>query len=195
MPMQRRIIYDGAVCHIVQRGNNKQKIFRTEWDYRKFLSLIMEYKNRIAFELYNYCLMPNHLHLLLKIFKKEDLSKLMQGLLQSFRFHYKRKYKYVGYLYQGRYKSKLIQKDSYLLDCARYIERNPLRAGIVKDLSQYKWSSYLFYAYGKKNDIITENPLYDGLGTDIMAKRKAYKDYVLTARVYEEIIDTKFGIA
>jgi putative transposase len=194
MPSQRRIIYDGAVVHIVQKGNNGQKIFAGEEDYRKLISLIMEYKRKIVFELYNYCLMPNHLHLLLKILKEKDLPKLMQGVFQSFRFYYKRRYKYIGYLYQGRYRSNLIEKNSYLLDCARYIERNPLRAGIVKDLSQYKWSSYLFYAYGSKNDIIIKNPLYDTIANDIIARREAYKEYVLTPRAYEEAIDKEFKI-
>ncbi len=195
MPTQRRVIYDGAVCHIIQRGNNRQKVFREEEDYKKFLSLIKEYKDKFAFELYNYCLIPNHLHLLMKIIKKDDMAKLMQGVLQSFRFYYRRKYKYTGYLYQGRYKSKLIEKDSYLLECARYIERNPLRAKIVEDLSSYKWSSYNFYANGHINDIITENPAYAALGDNVEDRQKAYREYVLTSRAYEDIIDKEFKIA
>ena len=195
MPTQGRIIYDGAVCHIIQRGNNRQKIFREEEDYAMLLSLIKGYQDKIAFEVYNYCLMSNHLHILMKIIEKDDLSKLMQGVFQSFRFYYKRKYRYVGYLYQGRYKSKLIEKDSYLLECARYIERNPLRAGIVKDLATYKWSSYNFYVYGQKNDIITENPMYLTLDNDFIARQEAYGRYVLTPRAYEDIIDKEFKIA
>ena len=194
MPTQGRVIYDGAVCHIIQRGNNKQKIFREDEDYGKFLSLIMEYKDKIAFEQYNYCLMPNHVHMLLKIIKKDDMAKLMQGIFQSFRFYYKRKYKYAGYLYQGRYKSKLIEKDSYFLECARYIERNPLRAEIIKDLSLYKWSSYNFYAHGQRNDIVTVNPLYTALGKDHRTREEAYKEYVLTPRAYEDVIDKEFKI-
>ena len=195
MPTQRRIIYDGAVCHIIQRGNNRQNLFREEEDYGKFLSLIREYKDKIVFELYNYCLMSNHLHILMKIIDEDDLPKLMQGIFQSFRFYYKRKYKYTGYLYQGRYKSKLIEKDSYLLECARYIDRNPLRAGIVKDLSSYRWSSYNFYVYGQKNDLITANPAFVALDDDPEARHEAYREYVLTSRLYEDIIDKEFKIA
>jgi len=195
MPTCGRIIYDGAVCHIIQRGNNKQKIFRDDADYKKFLSLFDEYRDRFAFELYNYCLMANHLHLLLKIFKKEDLSKLMQGIFQSYRFYFKDKYQYAGYLYQGRYISKLVEADSYLLDCARYIERNPLRAKIVEDILQYRWSSYPFYAHGQINGIITENPLFSTLAKDAAKRREAYKEYVLRPRPYEDILDKAFGIA
>jgi putative transposase len=194
MPTQARVVYDGAICHLIQRGNNKQKIFREEDDYRKFLVFIKEYKDKFNFELYNYCLMPNHLHLLMKILKGGDLSRLMQGLLQSFRFYYKSRHDYTGYLYQGRYKSKIIEKDSYLLECARYIERNPLRAGMVKDLAHYKWSSYNFYAAGHKNDIITENPMHNILVNDTATSQKVYRDYVVSPRAYEEIMDKEFKI-
>ena len=194
MPANARIIYDGAICHIIQRGNNKQKIFKKGKDYEKILSIIKEYSRRYAFQLYNYCLMPNHLHLLLKIDKKEHLAKLMQGILQTYRFYYKRKHKYIGYLYQGRYKSKIIEKESYLLECARYIERNPLRAGMVKELVCYKWTSYLFYAHSQRNDIITENPLYTTLSLDKLERRNIYNEYVVTPRAYEEILDKAFGL-
>ncbi|MFH1791653.1 MAG: transposase [Candidatus Omnitrophota bacterium] len=194
MPKSRRVVHDGAVLHITQRGNNRQKIFRDDKDCAKFISLIRRYKKKFAFDLYNYNLMPNHPHLLMRIMKRKDLPKLMQGVLQSFRFYYKRKYGYTGYLYDGRYKSKIVDNDAYLLDCARYIERNPLRARLVKDLSKHKWSSYLFYAYGRKDSIITENPLYAALGRNESARRKAYREYVLAPRPYEDIIDKEFKI-
>ena len=194
MPTRGRVVYDGAVCHIIQRGNNRQKIFKEESDYENFLSLIVKYKSKYEFDIYNYCFMGNHLHLLMKISKGIDLPRLMQGLFQSFRFYYRKKYKYTGYLFQGRYKSKIIDKDTYFLECARYIERNPLRAGIVEDLSRYKWSSYLYYAYGLKNDIITANPMYVALENTPIERQKIYREYVLTNRVYEDIIDREFKI-
>jgi len=81
------------------------------------------------------------------------------------------------------------------LECARYIDRNPLRAGIVKDLSSYRWSSYNFYAYGQKNELITANPAFVVLDDDFMARQKVYREYVLTSRLYEDIIDKEFKIA
>jgi len=195
MPTCGRLIHDNAVCHIIQRGNNRQKICVDEEDFGKFLSLIDTYKAKFAFELYHYCLMANHLHLLLKIIMKDDLAKLMQGIFQSYRFYFKRKYRYSGYLYQGRYKSKLIKTDNYLLDCARYIERNPLRARIINDLSQYRWTSYPVYALGHESGIITENPLFSTLSNDGIKRRQMYRDYVIPARPYEEILDREFGIA
>ena len=139
-----RLIYDGMVCHILQRGNNKRAIFKNTYDYLKFKDLIKRYIDKFSFELYNYCLMPNHIHLLLKIIEQEDLSKIFKGIFQSFQLHHRREYEYTGTLYQNRFKSIIIDSDSYLLECARYIERNPLRAGLVTSLEQYKWSSYHF---------------------------------------------------
>jgi len=194
MPTAGRLVYNGAICHIIQRGNNRQKIFREEDDYYKFLSIFRDYKIKYKFDIYNYCLMSNHLHFLIKIACGNEMSKLMQGVFQSFRFYYKKKYHYSGYLFQGRYKSKLIDKNGYLLECARYIERNPLRASIVDDLSLYKWTSYDFYANGRKDAIITENPAYATLGVDINEIQKAYKQYVLEDRLYERIIDDSFKI-
>jgi putative transposase len=194
MPTQGRAVYDGAVCHIIQRGNNRQRIFREAGDYWRLLHFISKYKSKYEFDVYNYCIMSNHLHLLIRIPHGKDLPKIMQGIFQSFRFYYRKKYKYTGYLFQGRYKSKVIETDAYLLECARYIERNPLRAGIVEDLSQYKWSTYPYYAYGLKNDIITANSMYTTLGDTSVDSQKAYREYVTINRIYEDIVDRGFKI-
>ncbi len=193
MPKSARQVYDETIYHIMQRGNNRQMIFTKNADCKRFLSLVKKYKAKYPFELYNYCLMKNHFHLLVKIHKKESLAKIMQGILQSFGYYFKEKYQYTGYLYQGRYKSKIIEKDEYLLECARYIETNPLRAGIVKNLDNYKWSSYTFYAYGDEKPLLTPNPLYSTFGRN-KTGRKSYRDYVLTPRMYENIIDGSLKI-
>lgn len=193
MPTAKRQICDNAIYHIIQKGNNHQRIFKNDRDYKKFLSLIKEYTDKYSSELYNYCLMENHIHLLIKVFKKEDLAKLTQGIFQSFRFYFKKKYKYTGYLYQGRYKSKIVEKDGYLLECARYIETNPLRAGIVKNLKGYRWSSYNFYAYGNKNALLTKNPLCGTFGNGEKGK-ESYRYHALMPRMYENIIDKFFEV-
>ena len=194
MPTSGRRLYDGGVYHITQRGNNKQKIFRGDKDYEKLLCFIKEYRLKYGFDVYNYCLMPNHIHLLVKVAKGADLPKIMQGIFQSFRFHYRKRYRYTGYLFQGRYKSKPVEKDSYMLECARYIERNPLRAGLVKDLSDYRWSSYLHYACGHEDGIITDNPMFTAFGHTQAERRRSYQRYVLEDRFYEHIIDKEFKI-
>lgn len=193
MPLRARMLYDNAVCHIIQRGNNKQELFRKEYDYVKFKLLMAKYKTVYEFDLYNYCLMPNHIHMLIKIKFALELPKLMQGLLQSFRLHYKREYGSEGHLYQGRYRSKLIEDDTYLLECARYIERNPVRAGISADLSSYRWSSFDHYARGRRDIIITDNPAYAALVGDPAQRMKIYVDYLSEPRTYEEMIDRIFA--
>ena len=189
MPRLARKFYDGAVYHIIQRGNNKNKIFIEKQDYSRFLRLISKYKEKYSFELYNYCLMTNHVHLLIRIIKKENMPKLFQGLFQSFQYHHRRKYDYCGSLYQNRYKSILVENDAYLLECARYIERNPLRGKIADSIDEYKWSSYNFYVNGEKNKIITPNPLYISLAKTTTKRRKLYVNYVLNPRPYEELLD------
>jgi len=189
MPIGRRLVYDDSVYHIVQRGNNGLKIFKGDEDFEMFLSIIGRYLYKFQLEIYHYCLMPTHLHLLLKVFDKEKLAKFMQGLLQSYRFYYKKKHAYTGYLYQNRYRNKWVSKDEYLLECGRYIERNPVRAGIVKNPDEYQWSSCMCYISGKKDDIITQDPLYVTFGDNLEKRQQGYKEYISVARPYEEIID------
>src|SRR3989338_10445832 len=116
--------------------------------------------------------MSNHFHLLIQIMKERDLSRLMQGISQTYAKYHKRLYRTSGYLFQGRYKSFLIEKDEYLIGCDRYIERNPIRAGIVTDLSKYPWSSYNYYANGKPDDIITPDTIYEGFGRTLQERMK-----------------------
>jgi len=188
MPPKREVA-DNAIYHIVQRGNNKQVIFKDENDFRQFLYSLSKCKDKYTFELYHYCLMPNHLHLLMRIPDKTDAPRLMQALLQSYRFYYRTRYEYVGYLFQGRYRSKMIGQDSYLLECARYIERNPVRSGFVNNPGHYRWSSCHSYLGGRSNCILTENPLFRGLGHDDKSRRDAFLEYLMTSRPYDELID------
>ena len=133
--------------------------------------------------------MPNHVHFLINAIKGPDMPKFLQGINLSYTLYYKRKYKFTGSLWQGRYKSFLIDKDSYLLECARYIERNPLRANMVEYISKYPYSSYNYYAKGKNDDIIIENVIYKELGRDTKERQKNYIDYINQDRFYEKIID------
>ncbi|MFC1623926.1 transposase [Candidatus Omnitrophota bacterium] len=194
MSTTQRLVYDDSLYHIIQKGNNGQKIFKDDEDFETFLLLISRYLNKFKVEVYHFCLMPTHIHLLLKIFEKKVLAKFMQGILQSYRFSHKRKYTYEGYLYKGRYRSKLVAKDEYLLECGRYIERNPVRAGITKDPYEYKWSSCSYYTHGRTNGIITEDLLYYTFGNDLRQCQRRYTEYVSMSRPYEEIMDKEFNI-
>jgi putative transposase len=136
-----RLILDNASYHIMVRGNQKQVTFVEGADFLKYLDLLRHYKGEYGFKLYGYCLMPNHVHLILEVKKGVDLSKIMQGLSQTYTMWFNEKYKKVGHLWQGRYKSMVIQKNKYLLECIEYVELNPVRANISQSPFEYLWSS------------------------------------------------------
>lgn len=190
-----RILIDDGIYHIISRGHNRYKVFDSLDDYKAYKDIVRRYKKKFKFDLFHYCLMPNHLHLLLRISKGTELPSLMQAITQAYAKHYKKKCRFVGNLFQGRYKSPNIDKDEYLLECGRYIERNPLRAHMVGDLSQYYFSSYNYYANGREDDIITADPTYVSLSLDLTIRKQLYRDYLLQARSYENIVDKEFKIS
>ncbi len=192
MPRSARLVINNTYYHILTRGNNRQQLFKEEKDFNYFLKLISDSKSEFEFDLYHYCLMSNHIHLLLKIIKASDLAKLLKSLKLSYSFYFRKKYSNSGYIFQGRYKSLLIENDAYLFDCGRYIERNPLRAKIVERLEDYRYTSYKFYALGEGNPILTENILYAQLGNSAQERQASYRDYVSKPRPYEELIDREF---
>lgn len=171
-----RMIYNDAIVNVASRGNNKRIIFRKEKDFEYFKKLLLKYKKIYAFKLYHYCLMRNHIHLLLKTNNAISLAKTMQGLQLSYFHYFRRRYGYVGRFWQGKFYSKLIEYDTYLLTAGLYIEKNPFKAGLVKDPREYKWSSYNTYAYGVKDPLIDLNPYYLGLSDNQMERCKIYKD-------------------
>jgi putative transposase len=139
--------------------------------------------------------MPNHIHFLIQAREAAALPKFMQVALQVYANFFKKKYDSVGFLFQNRYKSEFIGDDAYLLECARYIERNPVRAGLVEDASRYAWSSFNRYAKGIEDDIITKlNPLFLGLAENQEARCKLYIDHVCKERLYERIVDKALKI-
>ena len=146
MPRDARITAENACYHIITRGNQKQLVFKDDRDCQKYLSLLNKYKKHYKFKLYCFCLMPNHVHLLIQVKKQETLNKIMRSLNLSYTLYFNSKYEKVGHLWQDRYKSKIIEKDSYLLECINYIEANPVRASLVSHIDKYPWSSYNFKA-------------------------------------------------
>ena len=142
MPRLARITIEKACYHIITRGNQKQTVFKEPADYQKYLLLLTRYKNKYKFMLYCFCLMPNHVHLIIEVGKAEQLNRIMRGLNLSYTLYFNFKYEKVGHLWQDRFKSKIIEKDSYLLECIRYIEGNPVRASLASSIHDYPWSSH-----------------------------------------------------
>lgn len=195
MPRTARILIDQGYYHIVTRGIEPRKLFRCPQDFKTFRGIVR--KNLVSFkiDILNYCFMPNHLHLLIQAQIALDLAKFMRLILQIYVNHFRKKNKSVGYVYQNRYENKLIDNDVYLLECCRYIERNPLRSKLVANLSDYPWSSFSYYAMGKEDDIITLlNPMSIELGESTQIRQEAYKQYIYQERPYDFIVNKAFTI-
>ena len=143
-----RIEYEGALYHVLSRGNEKQNIVTNDDDRKLFLATVGEMGERFEIDIYAYVLMDNHYHLLFRT-HRANLCRGMQWFgatyTKRFNLHHNRS----GHLFQGRYKNMLVQNDAYLLQLSYYIHRNPLRAGMVRRLADYKWSSYRVYGYCK----------------------------------------------
>lgn len=186
MPRVARIALPSMLYHIISRGNNRQHVFDEKEDYEKYLAICGRYKERYGFRLYHWVLMSNHIHLLMEAKEQSGLSKIMQGINLAYTLWFNRKNKKVGHLWQDRFKSAVIEKDNYLLGCGRYIERNPLRAGLVKDLKGYPWSSYRVYAYGRQDGITDRHEIYEALGKEPIRRQRAYREFVHSNRDKEE---------
>lgn len=196
MPRTARVLVDQGYYHIVTRGIDRRRLFRYKQDYELFLEITAAYLKQFKVCVMNYCLMPNHVHLLIKAELALDLPMFMKAILQVYAAKFRKKYKSTGFIFQNRYKSRLIDNDSYLLECARYIERNPVRAKIVEDAAEYPWSSYHYYAQGRADKIITlPNPLYLDMADSDIKRREAYISFIRLQRAYDLIVDKAFRIA
>jgi REP element-mobilizing transposase RayT len=139
-----RVHQPGLVFHVISRGNGRQNVFLEDADFRRFLDLLAKVKERTPFDLFAYCLMPNHFHLLIRVGRFE-ISRIMQQLLTRYACFFNAKRRRPGHLFQSRFKAKLCGKDSYLLELVRYIHLNPVRAKIVDDPVQWTWSGHREY--------------------------------------------------
>lgn len=175
--------------HVVTRGNNRQRIFREAADYQRYLRLLATTLAPTGGHLAHYCLMPNHTHLLLTITTVTALSQLMHELQRRYWFAVRRTYALTGHLWQGRFHSFPIEDDGYLLEAARYLERNPLHARLVTDLADYPWSSYPYYAEGQTREVVlTPSPGYEALGLTPAARQAAWRQYVTADRPYDAAV-------
>ncbi len=159
MPRPPRLIDPEGTYHVISRGNNKSLIFHGENDYKTYLDILLQAKRLFGFCLYHYALMPNHVHLLLNP-TGDKLSKIMHAIQMNYARYYCKKYNFVGHVWQGRFKSIVIENDAQLLSCGNYIEMNPVRAGLVNRPEDWEWSSNRYYAQGAINSLIDPDPLF-----------------------------------
>jgi len=181
MARKTRIHYPGAVYHVILRGNAGQNVFREDQDYLRFNRLIGEGHNLYKHRIHAFCLMPNHVHLVIQV-EETPLSKIMQNLSQRYTSWFNRKNAVSGHVFQGRYKANLIDADPYLLEVIRYIHLNPVRAGLTSFPEHYPWSSDRSYSADAKNPWLTTDWLLSLFSDNQRQARKYYKRFL-----YEEI--------
>ena len=178
MPRPLRPIAAGLVYHVMNLGNNRQDVFFHEGDYQAFLKALLDLRQRKPFALYGYCLLSNHFHLLLRP-HEDNISRLMQSLLVSHTQRYHKHRRSLGHVWQGRFKSPVIQDDEHLLSVLRYIEANPLRANYcVADAGDYRWSSFRAHAGGAQDELLSACPPLEQWSADAAVRQRRWGAYV-----------------
>ncbi len=177
-----RIEYPGALYHVLSRGNERREILVDDDDRRMFLDTLGEMAERFELDIAAYVLMGNHYHLLLRT-RRANLSKSMQWFGVTYTNRFNSLNSHSGHLFQGRFKSMIVQNDAYLLRLSYYIHRNPVRAGVVERLIDYRWSSYAKYAYGKKEPDWLNTELILSQFVNVVDPHRAYRQ---TAQKYSK---------
>jgi putative transposase len=170
-----RAIDDGLVYHALNRGNNRGDVFTDEADHLAFLQAIADAKVRYPFRLFGYCLMTNHFHLLLRPEPGQSISRILQSLTVTHTWRYHKRHRSSGHVWQGRFKSPVIQDDAHLLVVLRYIEANPLRAGMVTDPADYRWSSFPHHGLGRADPLVSGFPEWEELGATEAQRRRRWR--------------------
>lgn len=188
MPRQKRKLSVTGIYHVIIRGNQKSKIFLKDIDKKKLLYILMAKKKVSNFSIYAYCIMNNHVHMLLNQ-HKEDISTIMKRINISYAVYYNKQYEKIGHVFQDRFKSKVVDNEPYLYTVFAYILNNPVKAGIVKNYHDYKWSSAK--AYFDKNDNITDvDFILNSMCPDRVKARKMLNSFINRKETDEsEIID------
>lgn len=186
MPRLPRVAPVGIPEHIIQRGNNRHICFNSNSDMKAYANWLKEYSKKYQVEVHAWVFMTNHTHLLCTPQKPDAVSHMMQSLGRMYVGYFNDKYKRSGTLWEGRYKSCLVQNNIYLMQLYRYIELNPVRAGMVSDPADYSWSSYQCNALGKKAALLTPHPLYLAQGNTTEQRQQNYR------LLFKEVLGQQF---
>jgi putative transposase len=172
-----RVAPVGIPQHIIQRGNNKQVCFGSDDDMAAYMNWLIIYSREFQVDVHAWVLMPNHVHLLATPYSEKGISKMLQSLGRCYVRFFNDTYDRSGTLWEGRFRAGLVQSELYMLELYRYIELNPVRAAMVNDPSEYKWSSYPCNAQGKDSDLLTPHACYLALGKNAKARQKSYRAF------------------
>ena len=177
MPRKSRMYLPGIPAHVMQRGNNRDACFFADEDYRYYLNALAQGCQRYDVHLHAYCLMTNHVHLLMTQERSNiGISQVMQHVGRIYVAYVNKTYRRSGTLWEGRHKASLVDADNYLLTCYRYIELNPVVANMVITPDQYRWSSYRYHAWGETNVLIKDHLLFYALDKNVQTRQKKYRE-------------------
>lgn len=171
--LQQSLLY-----HAFSRSNNRKVIFLEPDDFEHFKKLIYDYSIKFDLKVYHWVIMSNHYHLVIELEFPELISRFMAGLHRAYSHYFHKRYGTTGFLWQGRFKLQPIQRELYLKACGRYVERNPVRAGIVSEACEYPYSSARFYCTGQDDKITQVTPLFGDFGQDIVICRNTYREFL-----------------
>lgn len=188
MPRQPRYFIPGIPQHVIQRGVDRQAVFFETGDYQLYLDSLCEAARRYECQIHAYVLMTNHVHLLVTPGDKRTIPLVMQAMGRSYVQRLNKKYDRTGTLWQGRYKASLVQDDVYMLACYKYIELNPVRAGLVSMPGDYPHSSYAHNANGDKNELLKDHKTYELLSATAEGRRNAYRNLCLEGVASEMLL-------
>lgn len=174
MARRPRLELAGAPLHVIQRGNNRAACFNGDADRRMYLGCLEQAATRHGCAVHAYVLMPNHVHLLVTPETAGGVAAMMQDVGRRYVRLFNETYGRTGTLWEGRYKSSLIDSETYLLTCHRYIELNPVRALLVDSPIRYPWSSHAHYRLGTRNSLLTRHPVFNALADDEPGRREAF---------------------
>jgi putative transposase len=195
MARQPRLSIAGYPHHIIQRGNNRQVIFHTDEDRKAYLAWLAEYAEKFDVAIHAFVLMDNHTHLLLTPSSEQALANLMQAVGRRYTQSYNYFHKHTGTVWEGRYKSTVVQSDRYLLACMAYIDLNPVRAGMALDAADYPWSTHRHYIGQQIQPLVTAHELMWTLGNTPFSREKAYLELVragLSKDQQKQVTDSAF---
>jgi len=197
MARKPRIHFAGALYHVISRGNRRQVIFRDEGDYERYRRFLREYKKRYRVVFFAYALMPNHIHLLVEV-RDVPLSRVMQALQFRYTRTFNVRYRKSGHLFQGRYKAILCERDAYLLELSAYLHLNPVRAGLVDDPMDYRWTSYGAYVKGEGDELVDTGFVLAQFSRNRRSAMRGYERFVRDRidqghrKEYYEVKDQRF---
>jgi putative transposase len=194
MSNRRRIQIAGLTQHVVNRGNNRCDIFRADRDYAFFLFALREAALRYQLEVHSYALMTNHFHLVVTPRNATAVSMAMQVAESRYVGYFNRRYSRTGTLFEGPFKSMFIDSERYWFTCVRYVELNPVRAGLVADPAVYRWSSYRANALGVEDQIIVPHSLYMALGASPESRQRSWRGLCCEALSSDELFEIRDAV-